>query len=117
MRGAAFDVPFGPSEYTLTISGGDTSNAGAYVTYGGSKYGNGTLKIPVGGSVRVSVGSSTGNVDGTSVTLSGAGTLSGGGISGYERNYTYTPAENATVKFTKGGNQRFVIWHGVITEG
>lgn len=115
--GTAFTVPFGSSEYTLTISGGDTSNAGAYVTYGGRKYGNGTLKIPVGDSVRVSVGSSTGNVGGTWVKLSGAGTLSGGGISGYERNYTYTPAANATIQFKKGGNPpQFVMWHGTITE-
>ena len=115
--GTAFDVPFGKTEYVLTIRGGSAQNAGAYVTYGGQKYGSGTLRIPVGDSVDVSVGSPTGNVGGTSVTLSGAGTLRGGGISGYERNYTYTPAANATIQFIKGGSPpRLVIWHGTITE-
>ena len=110
-------MPFGQTEYVLTIRGGSAQRAEAYVTYGGQKYGSGTLRIPVGDSVGVSVGSSTGNVDSTWVTLSGAGTLSGGGIPGYERKYTYTPAANATIQFTKGGNPpRFVIWHGTITE-
>lgn len=115
--GTAFDVPFGQTEYVLTIRGGSAQRAGAYVTYGGQKYGSGTLRIPVGDSVRVSVGSSNGNVGGTWVKLSGAGTLSGGGISGNERNYTYIPAANATIQFTKSGMPpQYVFWTGTITE-
>ncbi len=117
LGGTAFDVPFGQTEYVLTIRGGSTQRAGAYVTYGGQKYGSGTLRIPVGDRVSVSVGSSTGDVGGTWVKLNGAGTLSGGGISGYERNYTYTPAANATIQFKESGRPpQFVIWTGTITE-
>lgn len=116
--GTAFDVPFGSSEYTLTISGGSTERDGAYVKYGEMKHTSGTLHIPVGGNVDVIVGYS--GINNASVTLNGAGTLKGLGSSGATKRYEYTPASNATITFSrkKPISQRpdMYYWKGTITE-
>ena len=116
--GTAFDVPFGSSEYTLTISGGSKERDGAYVEYGEMKHASGTLHIPVGGNVDVIVGYS--GTNNAMVTLNGAGTLKKLGSSGATKRYEYTPASNATITFSrKKPVSQFpdmYYWIGTITE-
>ena len=116
--GTAFDVPFGSSEYTLTISGGSTESNGAYVEYGGMKHASGTLHIPVGGNVDVIVGYYSINL--ANVTLIGAGTLKELGSSGATKRYEYTPASNATITFSRrqpvSHRPDRYYWEGTITE-
>lgn len=116
--GTAWAITFAPTEYVLTISGGSTARDGAYVEYGGTKYASGTLHIPVGGNVDVTVGYST--INSANVTLIGAGTLKELGSSGAIKRYEYTPASNATITFSRRNpvSQRpdMYYWVGTITE-
>lgn len=117
--GTARAITFAPTEYVLTISGGSTVSNGAYVIYGGKKYASGTLHIPAGGNVRVIVGYY--QVNNANVTLIGAGTLKKLNSSGASENrYEYTPAGNATIKFSKKKpvqqNPGLYYWVGTITE-
>lgn len=116
--GTARTITFAPTEYVLTISDGSTSQTGAYVEYGEMKHASGTLHIPVGGKVRVIVGYSRMNA--AEVTLTGAGTLKGLGSSGAAKRYEYTPASNATIKFSRKNpspqNPGIYYWVGTITE-
>lgn len=119
VNGTARAISFAPTEYVLTISGGNTVSPGAYVTYAGTKYARGTLRIPVGGNVRVSVGYN--QIDGANVTLTGAGTLTKVDATSSEgRAYKYTPAGNATIAFSKrtpsAYNPQLYYWTGTITE-
>lgn len=116
--GTEFDVSFGSSEYTLTISGGSLSYNGAYVEYGEAKHTSGMLHIPVGGKVRVIVGYS--RMNSAKVTLTGAGTLKELGTSGATKRYEYTPASNATIEFSRKRPSLQIpdiyYWVGTITE-
>lgn len=116
--GTARAITFAPTEYVLTISGGSTERNGAYVEYGEMKHASGTLHIPVGGNVNVIVGYS--RLNSAKVTLIGAGTLKALGSGGDAKRYEYTPASNATIKFSRKKpnlqNPGIYYWVGTITE-
>lgn len=117
VNGTARTISFAPTEYILTISGGNTGITGAYVTYAGTKYGSGTLRIPVGTSVSIAVGYVA--IPAASVKLTGAGTLTKTGTSN-PVTYKYTPAGNAVITFDKKmavpSDPRSTYWEGTITE-
>lgn len=114
--GTAFDVPIGSPKYTLTIQNANISN-GAYVAYVGENYGTGTLRITVGDTVKILVSSNTSGVLGNvSAKLNGAGTLVYKGINGLTKSYEYTPAANATIKFSRTYSGKGAWYQAVITE-
>lgn len=118
VNGTARAISFAPEEYILTIIGGNTGTTGAYVTYAGTKYGSGTLRIPIGASVNIVVGYS--QMSYANVTLTGAGTLTNLDSTSSSKRYKYTPARDATIQFEKISpspqNPSIYYWRGTITE-
>ena len=118
--GTTYEIGFEPSEFTMTISGGNTTgtNYHSYVSYDGTKYTSGTLTIPAGAVITIVV-SQLRSFDNANVELNGKGNLTyigTGGTNGSEKRYEYAPAANAEILFEKYGGPTKLYWVCTITE-
>ena len=119
--GTAYDISFGPNEHTITVTGGDASavsiskkNA-AYVLFGGKNYAEGTIKVPQGQAVIISMQTSRMMSGNLFITLNGAEIARSPSSNSSAFTYTYIPTEDATIAFAGVAGFGAKIWHADIT--